>query len=187
MPRQVDHASRRDSLSDAVIAIAADRGFTSVTIRAVAEQVGASTSAVTHYVSSRDELLRHAVRREIAGRRSQAEAAIAGRSGAAGLRALVRWATVDLDDQAHRFWLALLLAAPVEPVVRAELDAFNAWWDTLMRGFVAESGVPAPEAVADTVDVVVNGMIVARFEEEGPVDTARRDQVLDRVWAALGL
>jgi AcrR family transcriptional regulator len=169
----------------AALAIAADRGFAAVTIRAVAERVGASTSVVTHYVSGRDELLRLAARREIATRKAQAEAAVAGLSGAAGLLALVRWAVVDLDDQVRRFWLAVLIAAPVEPVLRAELNEFNTWWDTLMRGFVAESGVPDPDVVADTLDVVVNGMIIARFEEPGPVDPARRDRVLDRVWAAL--
>jgi AcrR family transcriptional regulator len=187
MPRQVDHAARRDAVNDAVLAIAAERGFTAVTIRAVAERVGASTSVVTHYVAGRDELLRHAVRREVATCKAQAEAAVAGLSGVAGLRALVRWAVADLDDQLRRFWLALLIAAPIEPVLRAELDEFNAWLDALMRGFVAESGVPDPEGVADLVDVVVNGMIIARFEEPGPVDTARRDRVLGRVWAALGL
>ena len=187
MPRQVDHAARRDAVSDAVLAIAADRGFTAVTIRAVAERIGASTSVVTHYVSCRDELLRHAVQREIATRKTQAEAAIAGLSGAAGLLALVRWVAADLDDQVRRFWLALLIAAPVEPALRAELDEFNTWWDTLVRGFVAESGVPDPDVVADTLGVVVNGLIIARFEESGPVDPARRDRVLDRVWAGLGL
>lgn len=187
MPRRIDHAARRDAVSDAVLAIAADRGFAAVTIRAVAERVGASTSVVTHYVSGRDELLRHAVQREIAMRKAQAEASVAGLSGAAGVRALVRWAVADLDDQVRRFWLALLIAAPVEPVLRAELDEFNTWWDTLMRGFVAESGVPDPDVVADTLDVVVDGMIIARFEEPGPVDPARRDRVLDRVWAAFGL
>lgn len=185
MPRQVDHTARRDAVTAAALAIAADRGFAAVTIRAVAERVGASTSVVTHYVSGRDELLRLAARREIATRKAQAEAAVAGLSGAAGLLALVRWAVVDLDDQVRRFWLAVLIAAPVEPVLRAELDEFNAWWDRLMRGFVAESGVPDPDVVADTLDVVVNGMIIARFEEPGPVDPARRDRVLDRVWAAL--
>jgi AcrR family transcriptional regulator len=185
MPRQVDHAARRDAVTAAALAIAADRGFAAVTIRAVAERVGASTSVVTHYVSGRDELLRLAARREIATRKAQAEAVVAGLSGAAGLLALVRWAVVDLDDQVRRFWLAVLIAAPVEPVLRAELNEFNAWWDTLMRGFVAESGVPDPDVVADTLDVVVNGMIIARFEEPGPVDPARRDRVLDRVWAAL--
>ncbi|MCO1656500.1 TetR/AcrR family transcriptional regulator [Pseudonocardia humida] len=174
-------------MSDAVLAIAADRGFTAVTIRAVAERVGGSTSAVTHYIAGRDELLRHAVQREIATRKTEAEAAVTGLSGAAGLQALVRWAAADLNDQVRRFWLALLIAAPAEPVLRAELDGFNRWWDTLMRGFVAESGVPDPDVVTDTLDVVVNGMIIARLEESGPVDPARRDRVLDRVWAALGL
>ncbi|WP_216206211.1 TetR/AcrR family transcriptional regulator [Amycolatopsis aidingensis] len=186
MPRQIDHAARREAVSDAVLAIAADHGFTAVTIRAVAERVGASTSVVTHYVAGRDELLRRAVRREIATRKAQAETAVAGLSGASGVRTLVRWAVAELDDQVRRFWLALL-TTPSEPVLRTELDEFNAWWDALVRGFVAESGVPDPDVVADTLDVVVDGMIIARFEEPGPVDTSRRDRVLDRVWTALGL
>lgn len=182
MPRQVDHAARLAAVSDAVVAIAAERGFAAVTIRAVADHLRASTSVVTHYVSSRDELLRLAVRRELEVRRAQAERAMA--EGPHPLRALVRWAVADLQDQVHRFWLSLLIAAPTEPVLRAELDGFNAWWGEHLRGLVQRSGVADPEVVADTLDVVVDGLVTAGFED---LDAVRRDRVLDRVWSALGL
>ncbi|MEJ2855657.1 MULTISPECIES: TetR/AcrR family transcriptional regulator [unclassified Saccharothrix] len=182
MPRQVDHAARLAAVTDAVVAIAAERGFAAVTIRAVADRMGASTSVVTHYVPGRDELLRTAVRRELAVRRAQAERAMM--DGPNALWALVRWAVADTGDQVHRFWLSLLIAAPAEPVLRAELDDFNAWWDAHLRGLVARSGVADPEVVADTLDVVVDGLVTAGFED---LDPARRDRVLTRVWRALGL
>ncbi|CRK58330.1 probable transcriptional regulator, TetR family [Alloactinosynnema sp. L-07] len=185
MPRQINHATRRDAISDAVVAIAADHGFAAVTIRAVAKHVGASTSVVTHYVASRDELLRGAVRRELAIRQDEADTALAGLSGATGLRALVHWAVTDLGERVHRFWLALLIAAHAEPVLRAELNEFNTWWDTHLRDFVTESGVSSPEVVIDTLDVVIDGLVTAGFE--APFDAARRDRVLDRVWTALDL
>lgn len=182
MPRQVDHAARLAAVTDAVVAIAAERGFAAVTIRAVADHLGASTSVVTHYVPSRDDLLRLAVRREVAVRRAEAERAMA--AGPDPLWALVRWAVADLGGQVHRFWLSLLIAAPTEPVLRAELDGFNTWWDGHLRGLVRRSGVADPEVVADTLDVVVDGLVTAGFED---LDPTRRDRVLTRVWSALGL
>ncbi|XVV07213.1 TetR/AcrR family transcriptional regulator [Actinosynnema sp. CA-248983] len=182
MPRQVDHAARLAAIADAVVTIAAERGFAAVTIRAVADHLKASTSVVTHYVPNRDDLLRLAVRRELAFRRAQAERAMA--DGPDALRALVRWAVADTGDRVHRFWLSLLIAAPTEPVLRAELDEFNAWWDEHLRGLVQRSGVPDPEVVADTLDVLVDGLVTAGFDDLEP---ARRDRVLNRVWTALGL
>ncbi|MFC7615927.1 TetR/AcrR family transcriptional regulator [Actinokineospora soli] len=187
MPKQVDPAARRDAIADAVVDLAAEHGFAAVTIRAVAARAGASTSVVTHYVADRDDLLRHAVGREVARRVTEAEAATAGKPGAAGVRALVDWAVHAPGERAHRFWLALLVAAPGEPALRAELDRFLTWWDDHLRALVAESGAPDPELAADLVDVVVDGLVTARFEVPGPWPDQRARRVLDTALASVGI
>lgn len=185
MPRQVDPDARRDAIADAVVAIAAEHGFAAVTVRAVARRSGASTSVVTHYVADRADLLRHAVRREAHLRRGQAEAALGVRAGADGLRALVEWAVHGPGERAQRFWLALLAAAPGDPVLRAELDSFNDWWDARVRALAADA--PDVELAADLMDVVVDGLIAARFEGAEPWPPHRARRVLDAVLAAAGL
>ncbi|WP_431969926.1 TetR/AcrR family transcriptional regulator [Nocardia sp. bgisy134] len=187
MPRTVDRTARLSAIGDAVVALAVDSGFAAVTIRSVAERVGASTSVVTHYVGGRDEMLRVAVRREIEARREQAENAMAGHRGATAARALIEWAVLTADEATHRFWLALIVAAPTEPVLRAELDAFNAWWDARLRNMLREAGVAELEHAADLLNVVVDGLVVGAFDEGAPWPQDRRRQVLATTWGALGL
>ncbi|MEV0296378.1 hypothetical protein [Nocardia sp. NPDC050710] len=187
MPRAVDRTARLTAVGDAVVTIATETGFTAVTIRSVAERIGASTSAVTHYVGSRDEMLRIAVRREVQVRRSQAEAAMAGRHGAVALRALVEWAVLTADEATHRFWLALIVGAPNEPILRAELDAFNDWWDTHIRNMVEQTGITEVQHAADLLNVVVDGLVIGAFDDGTPWPRARRLQVLDATWRAIGI
>lgn len=187
MPRTVDRTARLTAVSDAVVGIATEAGFAAVTIRSVAERVGASTSVVTHYVGSRDEMLRMAVRREVDARRGQAEDAMAGHGGAVALRALVEWAVLTADEATHRFWLALILGAPTEPVLRAELDAFNDWWDAALENLLAQAGIAELEHAADLLNVVVDGLVVGGFDEGAPWPPARRRQVLAAAWRALGI
>lgn len=189
MPRQVDRSARLETVRDAVVEIATQEGFAAVTIRRVAAHAGASTSVVTHYVSSREELLRIAVRGEVAARRAQAEAAVEGRTGAPAVRALVEWAVLGPGDDGHRFWLALVVGAQTEPVLRQELDGFNRWWGALLARCSAQMAPPPadPAALADALDVVVDGLVLAGFEERAAWPVSRRRRVLDALLVPLGL
>ncbi|MEI5102692.1 TetR/AcrR family transcriptional regulator [Streptomyces sp. PmtG] len=177
MPRQVDHTARRRDVGAAVLKIAAERGFREVTIRAVAAAVGASTSQVTHYVSGRDELLKIAVRREIQTRQAQIIELLAGSERP--LRALVEWAVLGPDPDAQRVWLAIVLGARTEPVVRAELDEFNSWWGAVVRRLAGSPGR------ADVVDVLVDGLVLVGFESPGDWPPERRLRVVDAVLAPM--
>ncbi|MFD0417929.1 hypothetical protein [Streptomyces sp. NPDC127108] len=179
MPRQVDHAARRRDIGAAVLKIAAERGFREATIRAVASAVGASTSQVTHYVSGREELIRIAVRHEVEVRKAQITELLDGSERP--LRALVEWAVLGTGADAQRIWLAIVLGARTEPVVRAELEEFNRWWDAVMRRLVGRPGD------ADVVDVLVGGLVLAGFEAPAEWSRERRLRVVDAVLAPLGV
>lgn len=174
---------------DAVATIAATQGFREVTIRRVADAAGASTSVVTHYVRSRDELVRSTVRREIETRQGQADAAVAGLRGAAGLRALAEWAVLGPGEQSHRLWLAVVVGAQSESVLRAELDAFNAWWSDLVQGLVRELDPPPadPAGLVDALDVIVDGLVLNGFEASDPWSPRRRRTVLEALLTPLGV
>lgn len=184
MPRSVDPADRADALATAVTDIAVESGFAAVTIREVARRLGASTSAVTHYTGGRDDLLRAAVRREIDRRRAAAERAIGPATGREGLRLLLDWAATAPDERGHRLWLALVVAAPAEPVLRAELDAFNTWWDATVTGFLAAEHADA--TAADLITVVIDGLVISAFDDGTPWPAARRRAVLGTLWRTLG-
>ncbi|GAB11213.1 putative TetR family transcriptional regulator [Gordonia araii NBRC 100433] len=187
MPRLVDHAQRRALIDDTVVAIAAESGFDAVTIRAVAQRIGASTSAVTHYVTSRDELLRNAIRREIDLRLAEADTAIGASSGVDGLHALLDWVMTGRNHNGHRFWLAAILSASSQPVVAAELTRFNDWWTARVRTLLADTPVDDVEAASDLIGVLVDGLVINGFYEDAPATAQRRARVLDLAWNALGL
>ncbi|MCM6773493.1 TetR/AcrR family transcriptional regulator [Nocardia sp. CDC159] len=185
MPRQVDRTARLALVADAVVALAVDHGFPAVTIRAVAERIGASTSAVTHYVGGREDMLRIAIRREVDARRAQGEAAVGDARGMAALRALLEWAALVPDERTQRFWLALVVGSRDDPVVRAELDAFNIWWDALLRNLLADTAIADHDTAVDVLDVLADGLVLTGFDEGRPWSAARRSRVLTVVWQAL--
>lgn len=189
MPRSVDPERRRTAVSNAVVEIARSRGFAAVTFRSVADHIGASTSAVTHYVRSRDELLSVAVRREVAQRRSELEAAIGDQAGPDAVRAVVEWCVVGAGGPTQRFWLALHVGAATETVVRAELAAFDASWDELVAGILHRGGMNEEDTrkVVDSLGVLVDGLTLSALLPGRDLPDARRRRVVDDWLAALGL
>ena len=166
--------------------IAAECGFAAVTIRAVAERIGASTSAVTHYVGGREELLRNAVRRQADKRRQEAVQAMQGLEDRAALRALVEWAVLGPDESTHQLWLALVLGAATDQALRAELDRFNEWWSAQLRDRAARIWPDDPVGAADLLDVFVDGLILTGFDAGQPWPAERRAGLLESLWRALG-
>ena len=57
MPRQVDHEDRRREIVDATVQVLAARGVRGLTFRAVAEEMGGSSTLITHYFPTRQALL----------------------------------------------------------------------------------------------------------------------------------
>jgi AcrR family transcriptional regulator len=61
MPSKGDHDARRRAVSKAVWRVLASHGFSGLTMRAIAVEMGASTGLVTHYYNNKQELVRMAV------------------------------------------------------------------------------------------------------------------------------
>jgi TetR/AcrR family transcriptional regulator, transcriptional repressor of bet genes len=61
MPKQVDHAVRRQGLLDALWRITRREGWDAISLRKVAAEAGVSMGLVQHYFTTKDEMLRFAI------------------------------------------------------------------------------------------------------------------------------
>lgn len=57
MPRNVDHDERRREILEATVRVLAKRGIRGLSFRAIARELGGSTTLVTHYFGSQADLL----------------------------------------------------------------------------------------------------------------------------------
>lgn len=186
MPRFVDHEARRDELCDIVVELASRYGFAAVTIRAIAAASKSSTSSITHYVSSRDELITLAVHREIAREQARIGAARRG-EGIEALHAIASAAVLGTTERERRLWMAIVIGSTYDPILERELVAFNAWWDAIAAELLGQARL-SPEAAArfaDLLDVVVAGLITTAFESPRHWTPERRMRTLDALLAAI--
>ena len=61
MPRRVDVEERRNAVLAAVWRVVERDGLPGATMRAIAQEAGASTAVITHYFNNKDEVLRAAL------------------------------------------------------------------------------------------------------------------------------
>ncbi|NEB79375.1 TetR/AcrR family transcriptional regulator [Streptomyces sp. SID14478] len=168
MPIEVDEARRLDEIADATIQVARERGVRSVTIRAVAGQLGGSTAMVTNYVASRAALMINAMRRAEAEWGREMARALEGVEGEDRLRAAVRWmCTTERDDEVlRRLMMEIASAGPgagaeVEEVRRA----------TSRRGheelgaLAGEGGLAGGELSGDVLHLLLRGYWLSTLED----------------------
>jgi AcrR family transcriptional regulator len=98
MPKVVDHEQRRRECEDALWRVVSRDGASAVSVRSVAAEAGMSPTNLTHYFSTRAELLGAVVRRHVASVR-----AAAGEIGPEGV-------TVE---QAIRMLMAVIPTTPI--------------------------------------------------------------------------
>jgi len=186
VPRAVDHDTRREELCDIVVDLAARDGFTAVTIRAIAAASGSSTSSITHYVTSRDELIALAVRREISRHQGRIGSARQG-DGIQALRTIASAAVLGTTERDQRLWMAIVTGSVHDPVLARELDDFNRWWDEIAAETLGAIGL-SPEVAAnfaDMVDVIVAGLITTTFESPTHWTPERRERTLHTLFDAI--
>ncbi|MBS1888522.1 MAG: TetR/AcrR family transcriptional regulator [Actinobacteria bacterium] len=167
MPIEVDVDERLDELAVETLKVVQRDGLAALTIRAVAQEVGRSTTVVTNYLPSRAALVLNAFRH---GRREwerELDAAVAGLSGPDRLRRTLEWwaSTEPLDGALRHLWLEILLTAS-EDAEFAELIAQISAED---RGRVSEvlgaAGVAVDAIVVDALMLVLRGFWLSATED----------------------
>jgi AcrR family transcriptional regulator len=183
VPVDVDQQRRLEDIAQATVAVVKERGAQGVTVRAVAEELGGSTTLVTNYLPTRADLLLNAVRLILAGWHEEMEQELRGISEREYFAAYSRWncSTVG-DDQAYRRLLIQVVAES-----RAGSDALMA-----IRGFSRENneilleaagagGAGDPAFVADVVHLVLRGFYLASLEDPERWTSERIVPIVERL------
>lgn len=168
MPIEVDAAKRLDQIAEATLSLAAREGPGSITIRAVAAEIGGSTTVVTNYLKSRADLLANAVRFEQRRWAEDSERAVdsAGTDPRARLDAMIRWsASTDSDDVAVRqIWMDLVSRAPgtgASELLRQDAAEHH----ERIRVLLEQVRPGVPEHVCDAIYLAVRGFYFATTED----------------------
>lgn len=173
----VDSAIRRREIDLAVCALAVEEGFAAVTIRAVAARMGASTSVVTHYFPSRDELITSALDQALDRFWEDLPSTPAPADAALGIQRFVDHAVFSSAPELRKVWMRAVVDAPGDPVVRASLVRFDRRWDatlsTLVHALTLDA--TATRLLIDELDIIVSGAVMTGVE--GVADADRRAAV----------
>lgn len=166
MPIQVDVSRRRAEIAAATVRVAArNGGLAGVTIRAVAAELGASTTVVTNYLPTRTDLLVNAIdwlADEWRAELEEIQVRVSGRSAVDE----VMEATVDWDaDELIRcqFWVAALSADRSEELA-AHLSESAGSVRAILAKVLDDAGHPDPEHASDVLFLFAQGVFVSIVE-----------------------
>jgi AcrR family transcriptional regulator len=192
MPRpRGDQDTRRRDVSEAVWRVLAERGFSGLTMRAVAARLGATTGLLTHYFPSKRDLVGYAL--DLLEQRNTARPRPVGAPGLAALRAVLLEVLPGAgsagDDS--RIWVSSWDAALADPTLAAEHARRYAQGRARLRELVVaaqEVGeLPAadPDAVAAGLQSFVLGLVVQALFDPETFPPDRQVALLDGQLAAL--
>jgi len=135
-------------------------GIKDVTVRRVAEEIGRSTTVITHYFPTREHLLEAALTTSFAQSKVQAMLYIQDSHDKL-------WAFMEWSVSAHhrRVWLQLVAAylAGLDPHVATQVDAFIDWWEEHLLKLLDDRVLPGrtPRELCDIIGVVVEGILLS--------------------------
>jgi len=190
MPRLVDHDDRREEIVRATVQVLAERGVRGLSFRAVAAQMGGSSTLVTHYFPTRQSLL-DALAESVAWMPEEVFALEAGTEDPRRrLRIFLEWwlPREDPDRRAEQARINLI----GEHDTRMRTQHFFDAWDARMREMLGDhlKGLVPPEQIPATVDLlrtVTNGISLSTVEHPDEWPTSRQVAVLDHALRLLGL
>ncbi len=194
MPKQVDHEQRRREVVDAAGALVVRSGRRALTVRNVADEVGCSTTVVSHYFTDMAELL-HATSTLAADRaRARIEAVLA--DDPLDLRGVIE-AVLPLDDERRATW-AIWFAFWTEALSDERLGADQRRharstvqrYATILDAVVRERGRPLAcsiDEAAHRLGALVQGIAAQAAFDPASWTPARQRAVLEGELNLLGL
>lgn len=191
MPRHVDIELRRREIAEATLAVLSSQGYRGLTFRSIAEHMGGSTTLVTHYFKTQQELLEEVASFTLATWDAEIKALDAhAKDPTQRLVDLLHWlipvSETDLAGEVAR--IHLLAGQLLGDEHRALFEA----WDRQMRGYlrthledlVAEQDL---ERTVELLRVVTGGVVLSVVEHPDLWSAERKFAVIDDVLGLLGL
>ena len=187
MPIEIEPKVRLAQIAEATMAVAEKRGADGVTIRAVAEEMGGSTTLVTNYIPSRTLLIHNAVEYALDGWREDLDRELEGVAPEDALRRLALWSTgtEDHDTTLRQLFIELLARAKDD----AGLDALREDSEEHRGQFHAAAqaaGIPDPAFAADLLYLITRGFYFAAVEQPGTWTSERVQPLVLRLIELLG-
>lgn len=183
------NAAAIDRIVSAAQALAAQEGFTVLTVSKVAERAGVSTALVHYHFDTKLKLLAAAAERLSRERAERRIAALVSRRGLAAMDALWDAVLEDATSGTERAWLELQALAKDEGAARStvaasritERSAFAARLPRLMQELGSEAALGGEESAAALV-AVLDGLGSSLTIGE-PADAVRA--AYDAFWLAM--
>lgn len=182
MPIDVNAEERLAQIAEATLRVVEKRGADGVTIRAVAEEMGGSTTVVTNYIPTRTRLISNAVHHAIEGWNEEMAGQLEGLAPEEEFRALARWSSSTTgDDPVVRQLFIELLAKAGEGEELNALRADGAEHREHFKVAAAAAGVAEPDFAADLMHLILRGFYLAAVEDPDGWSTARVQPVIDHL------
>lgn len=179
MPRDIDREARLQDIADATIRVARASGAHAVTIRAVARELGGSTTLVTNYLPSRAALILNVLDRARDRWRGEYESSTAGLPAAQRFEALISWEPEadEIEPVLRALILEIVANADVEPTLREALRRESETYRDALRQAAAEAGYADPALAADLGYLLLRGAYFANAEDPDHWTPARTREV----------
>jgi AcrR family transcriptional regulator len=188
MARQADHKERREVFAMAALRVIMRAGVDGLTVREVAKEAGFTTGALTHYFTSKDQVLIEASEVSAKLVRPRMERAGRDKSALTALRRVVAESLpiTPLARGYWRIWVGFWERASYNPEVKRVMrDRYEEW-----RGRLAviirraqDEGEAAggfdAELAAQELVALIDGVSVQVLLGSGRIPVARQWQIID--------
>jgi AcrR family transcriptional regulator len=193
MARQADHNERREAFAMAALRVIMRAGVGGLTVREVAKEAGFTTGALTHYFTSKDQVLIEASECSARLVRPRMEKAEKETDALVALRKVVG-ESLPISPKARGYWRIWVgfwerasYNADVARVLRERYDEWTARLATIIRRAQAEGRVPRavdPESAAQEIVAIVDGIGVQVLLGRRRLSVARQWEIVD-TWLAV--
>ena len=188
MARQADHGARREAFAMAALRVIMRAGVGGLTVREVAKEAGFTTGALTHYFTSKDQVLIEASEYSAAMVRPRMEKAATDRDARMALRKVIG-ESLPISPRARGYWRIWVgfwerasYNADVARVLRQRYDEWRGRLAGIVRRGQAEGEIPATvdaDSAAEEIVALVDGIGVQVLLGHGRVSVARQWQIVD--------
>jgi AcrR family transcriptional regulator len=180
MPKQVDHAQRREELAAALWRLVVREGIEAASIRRVAAEAGWSTGSLRHYFETHSQLLAFAMELVV----DRVTARLAYPPPPADVRAAVEWALqqvlpLDAERRAEmQVWLAFTMRSLVDPDLAELRERAHAGLRDVCRQAVAALRLEPAEQEAQRLHALIDGLALHAVVDPVTTTPERQKQLL---------
>jgi len=167
MPRDINREARLQDIADATIRVARTSGAHAVTIRAVARELGGSTTLVTNYLPSRAALILNVLDRARDRWREEYESSTSELPPARRFEALISWEPEpdEIEPVLRALILEIVANAEVEPTLREALHRESEAYRGVLRQAARAAGFVDPDIATDLGYLLLRGAYFASAED----------------------